>query len=78
MEPERRNCRCNRCGSPDEIRAEIRRKHRELAWGIVEVILALALAATIGALLLWGTAKHAEHYEDRTQPRGLNDDGSSD
>lgn len=49
-----------------------------------EVVLALALAAAIGALLFWGLAEHAERTSggdrrgDPTQTRGLNDDGSSE
>lgn len=49
-----------------------------------ELVLALALAAAIGALLFWSLAEHAERTSgggrpgDRTETRGLKDDGSSE
>ena len=75
MGREPRDCRCYRC---ENMRAQIRSKKIELVWHIAEAIFALALAAAIGALLVWSSAKHAEHYEERTQPRGLNHAGRSD
>ena len=72
MRGEHRDRRCNRCkcpdyrSLPDEIRADIRRKKKELVWAIVELVLTLALAAAIGAILLWSSSSSGTNERRRS------------
>ncbi len=69
MGRERRECSCNRCRSVEEIHAEIRQKKKRIIYDVIGIVVALTLAAVIGALLIWSMVEHAEHYEERTEER---------